>query len=66
MRILRQRTKDNELKKYCVSLLDQYGSFEYTRKKLVQLGQEAREELGKLGENPYMEDVIETFFTIKE
>lgn len=64
--ILRQRTKDNELKKYCVKLLEEYGSFEYTKKKLVDLTHDVREELKKYSENPYIQEVVDTFFTIKE
>ncbi|KAK4881091.1 hypothetical protein RN001_004410 [Aquatica leii] len=60
--ILRQRTKDNEVKKYCVSLLEKFGSFEYTRRKLIKLKEQAVEEVGKLGGNPVMESVIENFF----
>lgn len=56
--ILRQRTKDNEVKKYCVSLLEKYGSFEYTRKKLVQLHNEASDEVKRFGGNNYMEEIL--------
>ncbi|KAK3590946.1 hypothetical protein CHS0354_034516 [Potamilus streckersoni] len=35
--ILRQRTTDNNVKKYCVQLLEKKGSFEYTRQILIQL-----------------------------
>ncbi|CAH0559224.1 unnamed protein product [Brassicogethes aeneus] len=56
--ILHQRTKEIEVKKYCVALLEKYGSFEYTRKKLKELELEAKEELVKLGGNPYMEEFL--------
>lgn len=62
--ILRQRTKDNEVKKYCVSLLEKFGSFEYTRQKLVKLREEAVLEVAKLGGNPVMDQVIENFFKV--
>lgn len=58
MHILRQRTKDVEVKKYCVALLDKYGSFEYTRKTLKELETEARQEIEKLGANQFMEEFI--------
>lgn len=61
--ILRQRTKDNEVKKYCVSLLEKYGSFEYTRQKLKQLDAEAREEVKTLGGNKYMDEFLNTVFS---
>lgn len=43
--ILRQRTKDVEVKKYCIHLLEKLGSFEYTRTTLKQLDAEARAEV---------------------
>ncbi|XP_060523894.1 terpene synthase [Cylas formicarius] len=58
MNILRQRTKDVEVKKYCVKLLDKFGSFEYTRLTLKNLEAEAREELKKHAPNPYMEEFL--------
>ncbi|VEN38200.1 unnamed protein product [Callosobruchus maculatus] len=56
--ILQQRTREHEVKKYCVSLLEKYGSFEYTRQTLNQLQKEAKDEVEKLGGNPYMEEFI--------
>lgn len=44
--ILRQRTHDIEVKKYCISLLEKLGSFQYTRKVLEALDVEARAEVG--------------------
>ena len=38
--ILRQRTTDVDVKKYCVDLLEKKGSFEYTKANLVQLEKE--------------------------
>lgn len=43
--ILRQRTHDIEVKKYCITLLEKLGSFQYTRKVLDQLDAEARAEV---------------------
>lgn len=43
--ILRQRTRDNEVKKYCISLLEKEGSFEYTRRTLEALDEEANAEV---------------------
>lgn len=60
MHILRQRTRDNEVKKYCVSLLENCGSFEYTRKKLALLDQEAKLEIAHLGSNQYLEEFLNT------
>lgn len=47
-----------EVKKYCVALLDKYGSFEYTRKVLKELETEARQEIENLGANQFMEEFI--------
>lgn len=57
--ILRQRTKDMELKRYCVSLLEKFGSFDYTRKTLIELDLDARREIEKLGGNPILERVLD-------
>ena len=57
--ILRQRTKDINVKRYCVSLLDKFGSFEYTRETLLRLDLDARNEIEKLGGNPILEKVLD-------
>ena len=51
MNILRQRTTELEVKKYCVSLLKEFGSFDYTLKTLEDLDQKVREEVRQLGGN---------------
>lgn len=63
--ILRQRTTKPELKKHCLSLLTKYGSFEYTKRKMHQLGKEAFEEVGKLGQNAEMEEVLKIMFSLQ-
>ncbi|XP_068914816.1 terpene synthase-like [Tenebrio molitor] len=62
MNILKQRTTNNELKKYCVSLMEEYGSFDYTLQTLDRLRNEAFEEIERLGGNPYIDHLIEYFF----
>jgi hypothetical protein len=57
--ILRQRTEDIELKKYCVTLLEEFGSLSYTRHTLEELDAELRAEIAKLGGNPMLEDVLD-------
>jgi len=57
--ILRQRTKDAELKKYCVTLLDKFGSLKYTMHTLENLVAEMRAEIAKHGSNPMLEDVLD-------
>ena len=56
--ILRQRTRDVEVKKYCVTLLEKFGSFSHTRHTLEELDAEARTEISKLGGNPLLEDIL--------
>lgn len=57
--ILRQRTKDLDIKRYCVSLMEKAGSFDYTRQTMTDLDLEARNEVRKLGGNPYLEKVLD-------
>jgi len=57
--ILRQRTHNVELKKYCVTLLENFGSLNYTRWTLEELDAEARAEVAKLGGNPLLEDILD-------
>lgn len=53
--ILKQRTENVEVKRRCVELLEEAGSFEYTRNSLNKLHEEARMEIEQLGPNEYME-----------
>ena len=57
--VLRQRTKDTDVKRYCLALLDKFGSFEYTRQTLVRLDLDARKEIARLGGNPILERVLD-------
>ncbi|XP_076369061.1 terpene synthase-like isoform X3 [Tachypleus tridentatus] len=61
--IIRQRTQDVEIKKYSVDLMEKLGSFEYTRKTLEELDQEARVEIGRLGGNPHLIAVLDELKT---
>uniref|UniRef100_A0A8D8SW18 Geranylgeranyl pyrophosphate synthase n=2 Tax=Cacopsylla melanoneura TaxID=428564 RepID=A0A8D8SW18_9HEMI len=63
MNILRQRTRDIEVKKYCISLLDKFGSFEYTREILKGLDVSARTEVERLGGNPLLEAILDELLT---
>lgn len=58
LHILRQRTRDIEVKKYCINLLEKLGSFKYTRDILESLDKEARAEVAALGDNPFMENLL--------
>jgi len=57
--ILRQRTRDVELKKYCVTLLEKFGSLKYTRHTLEKLDAEMRVEIAEFGGNPMLEDFLD-------
>ncbi|XP_017091029.1 terpene synthase isoform X1 [Drosophila bipectinata] len=65
LHILRQRTHDIEVKKYCISLLEKLGSFQYTRKVLETLDAEARAEVARLGSNPYMDRLLNKLLSWK-
>jgi geranylgeranyl diphosphate synthase type 3 len=64
--ILRQRTRDVEVKRYCVTLLEKLGSFKYTRETLDTLDKEARNEVAQLGPNPIMEKLLEELLSWKD
>jgi len=57
--ILRQRTTDVEVKKYCISLLRSAGSFEYTKSKLEELDGKVRSEIERLGGNERLVAVMD-------
>ncbi|XP_052740717.1 terpene synthase-like [Bicyclus anynana] len=59
LNILRQRTEDIELKKYCVALLEKSGSLAYVRSVLEDLNRSIRAEVARLGGNPQMEAVLD-------
>ncbi|XP_013139133.1 PREDICTED: geranylgeranyl pyrophosphate synthase [Papilio polytes] len=59
LHILRQRTRDVEVKRYCVSLLERLGSFQYTRDALQALDADARAEVARMGGNPLMEALLD-------
>lgn len=59
IQILRQRTRDVEVKRYCITLLEKFGSFDYTRDTLIQLDRDARDEVQRLGGNPHMEAILD-------
>jgi len=57
--ILKQRTQDIELKRYCVQLLHEFGSIEYTRQICNDLAKQAYDEVDLLGGNNYLENIIQ-------
>ncbi|CAJ0963168.1 unnamed protein product [Ranitomeya imitator] len=57
--ILRQRTENVDIKKYCVHYLEKVGSFEYTKQTLRELENEAYGHIRSLGGNPELISIIE-------
>ncbi|XP_054006303.1 terpene synthase-like [Hylaeus anthracinus] len=49
--ILRRRTKDLRMKQYCIKLLEQFGSIDYTRATLEKMDKQAREVIQHLRGN---------------
>ncbi|XP_042358014.1 geranylgeranyl pyrophosphate synthase [Plectropomus leopardus] len=56
--ILRQRTENVDVKRYCVDYLEKVGSFAYTRQTLRDLEAEAYRLIRELGGNPQLESLI--------
>ncbi|KAL4711720.1 hypothetical protein ACJJTC_003487 [Scirpophaga incertulas] len=59
LHIMRQRTRDVEVKKYCITLLERLGSFAYTTDILTKLDSDARTEVAALGGNPLLEAILD-------
>jgi hypothetical protein len=57
---MKQKPKGNEMKLYITTLLEKFGSFEYTKQEILRLRDEIEEEMGKFDENPYMIQLIES------
>lgn len=47
------------MKRYCVNLLEKFGSFAYTRTILDELDKKARDEIDHLGGNPLLVRVLD-------
>ncbi|XP_013861378.1 geranylgeranyl pyrophosphate synthase [Austrofundulus limnaeus] len=56
--ILRQRTENMDIKRYCVDYLEKVGSFAYTRQTLRDLEAEAYRLIRGFGGNPQLESLI--------
>jgi geranylgeranyl diphosphate synthase type 3 len=54
-----------ELKKYCLKLLEEFGSLSYTKNTLEELDTEIRAEVTKLGGNPLLEDLLDDLLSWK-
>ncbi|KAJ1941101.1 hypothetical protein GGF37_003700 [Kickxella alabastrina] len=58
MSILRQRTADENVKRYAVSLMDKAGAFEYTREYLAVLEDDIAEKIKEHGGNEVLEQMM--------
>ncbi|XP_074643488.1 geranylgeranyl pyrophosphate synthase-like [Tubulanus polymorphus] len=58
MNILRQRTNDKDVKKYCVTLLEKLGVFEYTKTILIELEERIIGQIADHGGNVYLNNLI--------
>uniref|UniRef100_A0A665WJE9 Geranylgeranyl pyrophosphate synthase n=1 Tax=Echeneis naucrates TaxID=173247 RepID=A0A665WJE9_ECHNA len=57
--ILRQRTENVDIKRYCVDYLQKMGSFAYARQTLKDLEAEAYRHIADLGGNPQLENLVQ-------
>jgi geranylgeranyl diphosphate synthase type 3 len=62
--ILKQRTQDIELKRYCLQLLHEFGSIEYTRQTCDDLAKQVYDEIDNLGGNNYLENIIHSLMEV--
>jgi geranylgeranyl diphosphate synthase type 3 len=53
------------MKKYCVKLLEDFGSLSYTRRIIEELVAEVRPEVAKLGGNQLIGDVLDDVMSWK-
>ncbi|OWF50319.1 geranylgeranyl pyrophosphate synthase-like [Mizuhopecten yessoensis] len=58
LNILRQKTTDNDVKKYCVEVLEKLGSFSYTRTTLEELEERLLKLIEEQGGNPILVSLI--------
>merc|ERR1712226_265288 len=58
MSIIRQRPSDLEVKKYCVSLIEKFGSFDYTITVLEDLEKSLLKQIEELGGNKHLTELV--------
>ncbi|XP_050664802.1 terpene synthase-like [Leptidea sinapis] len=66
LNILRQKTHDISLKKYCKSLLEQGGSLQYTRDVMNNLDYSLRDEIARFGGNPPLVAVLDEMLSWRD
>lgn len=61
---MEQRPEEIEVKRKFVNLLEKYGSFDYTKKKIIELNADARREIIRLGGNPLLLELLDKLMEI--
>ncbi|KAJ3617305.1 hypothetical protein MTP99_007041 [Tenebrio molitor] len=59
MNLIKQKSADKTIHKYMMSLLEQFGSLEYTKETLIILRNEAEEEMKKFEYNPFIIELLD-------
>ncbi|KHJ77769.1 hypothetical protein OESDEN_22611, partial [Oesophagostomum dentatum] len=59
LNILRQRTEDVEVKKYCINVIKERNSFDHTLTKLRKISEQIRAEISALGGNTKLAEVMD-------
>lgn len=62
LNILKQQTKDEDVKLYAVKYMQQTGTFEYTKKVIERLGRDAMGMVEALGGNEELEAILRKMF----
>ncbi|RPB23054.1 geranylgeranyl pyrophosphate synthase, partial [Terfezia boudieri ATCC MYA-4762] len=62
LNILKQQTKDEDVKLYAVKYMQQTGTFEYTKKVVQRLGKDAMDMVKALGGNEQLEAILRRMF----
>ncbi|XP_014482889.1 PREDICTED: geranylgeranyl pyrophosphate synthase [Dinoponera quadriceps] len=64
LNLLKQRPEEIEIKRKFVDLLEKFGSFSYTKKKILELDADARREIKRLGRNPLLTELLDNLLEI--
>jgi len=57
--IVRQKPNEVEVKRYCVGLLEEFGSYDYTKTRLIELEAKIRQQINDHGGNPYLGPILD-------
>ncbi|EFN87417.1 geranylgeranyl pyrophosphate synthase [Harpegnathos saltator] len=64
LNLLKQRPEEIEVKRRFVDLLENFGSFNYTRKKIKELDAEVRKDINRLGGNPLLIELLDKLIEV--